>query len=65
MSRARRVGTVWLNAYRTVSYAMPFGGVEASGHGRENGLEAMSELVVDKAIRIELTGATRDPFVLG
>jgi len=65
MTRALRVGTVWVNAYRTVNYAMPFGGVKSSGFGRENGLEGMSAYLVEKAVWIETTGATRDPFVLG
>ncbi len=65
MSRALRVGTVWVNAYRTVNATMPFGGVKHSGHGRENGVEALSSFLVDKAIWMELTGNTRDPFVLG
>jgi aldehyde dehydrogenase (NAD+) len=65
MTKALRVGTVWVNAYRTVNYAMPFGGVKNSGFGRENGMEGMSEYLVEKAVWIETTGATRDPFVLG
>ena len=65
MTSALRVGTVWVNAYRTVNYAMPFGGVKNSGLGRENGTEGLSEYLVEKAVWIETTGATRDPFVLG
>jgi acyl-CoA reductase-like NAD-dependent aldehyde dehydrogenase len=65
MSRALRAGTVWINAFRTVNPTMPFGGVKHSGHGRENGVEALAQFLVDKAVWIELTGATRDPFVLG
>ncbi|MGD9701295.1 MAG: aldehyde dehydrogenase [Acidimicrobiia bacterium] len=65
MSRALRVGTVWVNAYRTVNATMPFGGVKSSGHGRENGVEALSQFLVDKAVWMALTGNTRDPFVLG
>jgi aldehyde dehydrogenase (NAD+) len=65
MTKALRVGTVWVNAYRTVNYAMPFGGVKSSGFGRENGMEGLSEYLVEKAVWIETTGATRDPFVLG
>jgi len=65
MVRGLRVGTVWVNAYRTVNYAMPFGGVKRSGLGRENGIEGMSEYLVEKAVWMETTGATRDPFVLG
>lgn len=65
VSQALRVGMVWVNAYRTVNATMPFGGVKHSGHGRENGIEAMSQFLVDKSVWVELTGATRDPFVLG
>ncbi|MCW2621023.1 MAG: aldehyde dehydrogenase, partial [Frankiales bacterium] len=65
MTAAVRAGTVWVNAYRTLNYAMPFGGIKNSGHGRENGLEGLHEYLVPKAVWFELTGATRDPFVLG
>jgi acyl-CoA reductase-like NAD-dependent aldehyde dehydrogenase len=65
MTRALKVGTVWVNAYRTLNYAMPFGGVKNSGFGRENGTEGLHEYLQEKAVWIETTGATRDPFVLG
>jgi acyl-CoA reductase-like NAD-dependent aldehyde dehydrogenase len=65
MSKALNVGTVWVNAYRTLNWSMPFGGVKASGYGRENGTEGLHEFLQDKAVWIELTGNTRDPFVLG
>jgi len=65
LSKALKVGTVWVNAYRTLNYAMPFGGVKNSGFGRENGTEGLHEFLQDKAVWIETTGATRDPFVLG
>jgi (Z)-2-((N-methylformamido)methylene)-5-hydroxybutyrolactone dehydrogenase len=65
MTRALRVGTVWVNAYRTLNYAMPFGGMKRSGFGRENGVEGLDEYLQEKAVWIEMTGATRDPFVLG
>ena len=60
-----RAGTVWVNAYRVVGPHVPFGGFGASGMGRENGIEAMREYTETKAVWIELTGATRDPFTLG
>ncbi len=69
--RAHRVahrlqaGTVWINAYRIVAPNVPFGGVKTSGLGRENGLEAVRGYTETKAIWVELTGATRDPFKLG
>ena len=65
LTKRLRVGTVWVNAYRTLNFAMPFGGVKASGFGRENGTEGLHEYLRDKAVWIEMTGATRDPFVLG
>jgi aldehyde dehydrogenase (NAD+) len=65
MARSLRVGTVWVNGYRTLNYTMPFGGVKASGYGRENGMEGLSEFLRDKAIWIETSGDVRDPFVIG
>jgi acyl-CoA reductase-like NAD-dependent aldehyde dehydrogenase len=60
-----RAGTVWVNAYRVVGPHVPFGGFGASGMGRENGVEAMREYTETKAVWVELSGATRDPFTLG
>jgi acyl-CoA reductase-like NAD-dependent aldehyde dehydrogenase len=65
MTKRLRAGTIWVNAYRTLNYSMPFGGIKASGFGRENGIEGLHEYLTDKAVWIETTGATRDPFVLG
>jgi aldehyde dehydrogenase (NAD+) len=60
-----RAGTVWINAYRVVAPHVPFGGFGSSGIGRENGVEAIREYTETKAVWVELTGATRDPFTLG
>ncbi len=60
-----RAGTVWINAYRVVSPSVPFGGVGASGLGRENGAAAIDEYLENKSVWVELTGGTRDPFTLG
>ena len=65
VSRALRVGTVWINTYRNVSYMAPFGGFKQSGYGRDNGLEALDGFLQTKTVWVELTGATRDPFVIG
>jgi len=35
-----RVGNIWVNTYRILSDLMPFGGVGASGYGREGGTDA-------------------------
>jgi aldehyde dehydrogenase (NAD+) len=60
-----RAGTVWINAYRTVSFNAPFGGYKQSGVGRENGLEALDEYTQTKNVWVELSGQTRDPFTVG
>ncbi|HEV7658135.1 MAG TPA: aldehyde dehydrogenase [Mycobacteriales bacterium] len=60
-----RAGTVWINAYRVVAPNVPFGGFGSSGLGRENGLHAVDEYLQEKAVWVELTGGTRDPFTLG
>lgn len=36
-----------------------------SGIGRENGMEAIRRVTETTSIWVELTGSTRDPFVLG
>jgi (Z)-2-((N-methylformamido)methylene)-5-hydroxybutyrolactone dehydrogenase len=69
--RAHRVaaklqaGTVWVNAYRVVAPHVPFGGVGQSGIGRENGIDAVKDFTETKAVWVELSGDTRDPFTLG
>jgi (Z)-2-((N-methylformamido)methylene)-5-hydroxybutyrolactone dehydrogenase len=65
VAHALRAGTVWVNCYRTVSPAAPFGGYKMSGIGRENGLDAIREYTQTKTVWIELSGQTRDPFQLG
>ena len=65
MAAALRTGTVWVNAYRTVSYELPYGGFGASGLGRENGVEALDAYLEDKAVWIGTGAGTRDPFRLG
>jgi aldehyde dehydrogenase (NAD+) len=65
VAHALRAGTVWINAYRVVGPDVPFGGMGLSGIGRENGADAVHEYTQTKAIWVELTGGTRDPFTLG
>lgn len=47
-----KVGTVWVNTYRTYSAMVPFGGMKASGIGRENGIEAIYEYLETKSVFI-------------
>jgi (Z)-2-((N-methylformamido)methylene)-5-hydroxybutyrolactone dehydrogenase len=65
VAAALRAGSVWVNAYRTVSPMVPFGGFGSSGIGRENGVEAIRAYTETKSVWVELTGQTRDPFTLG
>jgi aldehyde dehydrogenase (NAD+) len=65
MVRGLRVGTVWVNAYRLVSFDVPFGGVKQSGYGRENGPEGLRAYQQSKTVWIEMSGQVRDPFKLG
>ncbi|MFL9963879.1 aldehyde dehydrogenase [Paraburkholderia sediminicola] len=50
MTKALKAGTVWVNTYRAYSFMMPFGGLKMSGLGRENGIEAVHELLETKSV---------------
>lgn len=50
VSRRIKAGTVWVNAYRMMDYRVPFGGYRQSGLGRENGVDAIREFQIVKAI---------------
>jgi len=55
-------GTVWVNAYRAVSYMAPFGGFKSSGIGRENGVEAIKEYLETRSVFINTDPNVPDPF---
>jgi aldehyde dehydrogenase (NAD+) len=60
-----RAGTVWVNAYRVVSYLAPFGGFKDSGIGRENGIAAIYEYLETKSVFLNPTpGGAPNPFIL-
>ena len=48
-----RAGTVWVNNYRLVSHAVPFGGYKQSGVGREMGPDALNEFTEIKSVWID------------
>jgi len=60
IQRAHRVaadlqaGTIWINNYNLTPVEMPFGGVKASGIGRENGLTAVEFYTQTKSIFVEM-----------
>ena len=59
-----KVGIVWVNMYRAVSYMSPFGGYKRSGVGRENGMDAIREYLQTKSVWISTAQETPDPFVI-
>ena len=67
ISRAHRVvaqleaGTCWINAYNLTPVEMPFGGVKASGVGRENGHAALEHYTRIKSVYLGL-GDVEAPY---
>jgi acyl-CoA reductase-like NAD-dependent aldehyde dehydrogenase len=58
-----RAGTVWVNSYRLVSHALPFGGYKQSGVGREMGPDALHEFTEVKSVWIDTGNPI--PFAAG
>ena len=67
LARAHRViarldaGTTWINAYNLTPIEAPFGGVKASGLGRENGRAAIEHWTRVKSVYVA-TGPVEAPF---
>lgn len=63
VARAHRVaaqvdaGTFWINGYRSLNVASPFGGYKSSGYGRTSGVEGLHEYTQTKSIWVQ-TGAS-------
>ena len=53
-ARDMKSGMVWVNCYKRVNPASPFGGVGVSGYGREMGFEAMREYTTVKSVWINV-----------
>ena len=57
---ARELGIVegtlgnWVNAYRRIHWALPFGGTKDSGYGRDSGWESVLENTQLKTCWIDL-----------
>jgi acyl-CoA reductase-like NAD-dependent aldehyde dehydrogenase len=60
-ARELRAGMVWVNTYKRVNPGSPFGGVGASGYGREMGFEAMREYTEAKSVWVNVDAAV-PPF---
>ncbi len=50
VARRLRAGTVWINTYNLYDPAMPFGGVKASGFGRDLGADSLREYTQVKSV---------------
>jgi len=67
LSRAHRVaaavnaGTFWINSYKTIHVAVPFGGFGDSGHGRSSGPGVIEEYTQTKAVWVP-TQKIESPF---
>ena len=57
LSRALRVGTVWVNCYDVFDAGIPFGGYKMSGVGREKGVYALRNYLQTKAVVTPIRGA--------
>ena len=64
MASRIKAGTVWINTYRAVSFAMPFGGYKSSGLGRENGMDAINEYLQTKSVWINNGPGGGNPFIM-
>ncbi|HTS54615.1 MAG TPA: aldehyde dehydrogenase [Burkholderiales bacterium] len=56
VARRLEAGTVWINTYKQLSIATPFGGFKESGLGREKGIDGMRLYQQAKGIYIGLEG---------
>lgn len=63
MSEKLKAGTVWINNYRSTSFATPFGGYKDSGFGREGGIDAVKDYMEVKSVWISTELEMPDPFV--
>ena len=53
-AREMKSGMVWINCYKRVNPGSPFGGVGASGYGREMGFDAMREYTQVKSVWVNV-----------
>ncbi|WP_226632007.1 aldehyde dehydrogenase family protein [Novosphingobium profundi] len=59
VGRAHRVaaqvnaGTFWINSYKTINVASPFGGYGESGYGRSSGIDVLREYTQMKSVWVE------------
>lgn len=54
LSNEINAGTIWVNTYNDFHHMVPFGGFNASGLGREMGLESLDNYTQVKAVRMKI-----------
>ena len=57
-----KAGTFWINMYKVINVASPFGGYDASGYGRSSGVEALAEYTQVKSVWVETAANPAQPF---
>ncbi|KTT11805.1 aldehyde dehydrogenase family protein, partial [Pseudacidovorax intermedius] len=62
MAAAVRAGTFWINTYKVINVASPFGGYDASGYGRSSGVEALHEYTQVKSVWVETAASPAAAF---
>ena len=50
LTRALRVGSVWINCFDVFDASIPFGGYKMSGNGREKGIYGLQNYLQVKAV---------------
>ena len=53
VAAAVRAGTFWINGYKTINVASPFGGFGRSGYGRSSGRDALLAYTQSKSVWVE------------
>jgi (Z)-2-((N-methylformamido)methylene)-5-hydroxybutyrolactone dehydrogenase len=61
----RRLADILARDASELARGVPFGGIGISGVGRENGARAIRNYTETKAIWVDLSHQSRDPFKLG
>lgn len=62
VAAAVRAGTFWVNGYKTINVASPFGGFGGSGYGRSSGREALLAYTQAKSVWVEMAAEPGAPF---
>jgi len=65
LARALQAGTVWINTYKQLSIAAPFGGYKDSGIGREKGLQGLRNYQAVKSIYLSMSDGFDGGFTTG